>query len=217
MKRAAFASALGLGLGSLLLSYSASASATEARAELAAPPQLYAPLPGSDGVYGRLDGSLALALAAGAELEAGEPRGALRVSAHYLWTAGAYARYSDAFGAAGSRPERALSFGVDLRPLFLPRFGLDLEQGPALVDLALDSLSLTAGAYFAAPRGAGFGDARGFETGLGLGLPLLARAQGPWLEARAERRFADRGDNAWLFTLSVSFQLLTWSATRQDM
>jgi hypothetical protein len=210
MKRAPFAAPVGLGLSSLLFFCGASASATEAVHEPTAP-QVFAPQPGSDGVYGRLDGSLALGFAAGAELEAGEPRGALRISAHYLWTAGVYARYSDAFGGADSRPERVLSFGVDLRPLFLPRFALDLEQGPALLDLAFDSLSLTAGAYLAEPRAAAFADARGFETGIGLGLPLMAHTKGPWLEARAERRFADRGQNAWLFTLSLSLELLACS------
>jgi hypothetical protein len=174
-------------------------------------PRGHVPLPGSDGVYGRFDGSLTLAAGAGAELEAGEPRGSLRLSLHYLWTAGAYARYSDAFGSADRRPARVGSFGIDLRPLFLPRFALDNEQGPALYDLALDSLSLTAGAYFAQPQAADFGDERGFETGIGLGVPLFAAARGLWLDARAERRFADRGPDAWLFTLGLSFHAITWS------
>jgi hypothetical protein len=174
-------------------------------------PRVHAPLPGSDGVYGRFDGSLALALSAGAELEAGEPRAAFKLSTHYLWTAGVYARYSDAFDGADERPARVASFGVDLRPLFLPRFARDWEHGPALVDLALDSVSLNAGAYFAEPRRGTFGDERGFETGAGLGLPLRALAAGPWLEARAERRFADRGENAWLFTLSIAYHALAFS------
>lgn len=185
------------------------------RAETGAPePRLHAPLPGSDGVYGRLDGSLALSLAAGAELEDGEPRGALRVAGHYLWTAGAYARYSDAFGGGARRPLRAVSFGADLRPLFLPRFGLDLEQGPALLDLALDSLSLSGGVYFAEPRGENFGSERGFELGVGCGVPLLARAGGPWLELRAERRFADRAENAWLFTASLGLHAILLSTEK---
>jgi hypothetical protein len=184
------------------------AAAAEGRTE---PARLHAPSPGSDGVYGRLDGSLALALSAGAELEAGEPRAALRLGGHYLWTAGAYLRYSDAFGSNGERPERVLSLGIDLRPLFLPRFALDAEHGPALLDLGLDSLSLTSGAYFAQPRGAGFGSERGFELGLGLGLPLLAGAAGPWLEARAERRFADDARDSWLLSAFFSWHALTWT------
>jgi hypothetical protein len=173
--------------------------------------RLHAPLPGSDGVYGRLDGSLGMALGAGAELEADEPRVAVRLAGHYLWTAGAYLRYSDAFGIEGERPLRALSFGVDVRPLFLPRFALDAEQGPALLDLTLDSLSLTSGAYFAEPRGGPFGGERGFELGIGLGVPLVAEARGPWLEVRAERRFADEADSAWLFSVFLSWHAFTWT------
>ncbi len=186
-----------------------------------APPPSHAPLPGSDGVYGRLDGSVAVAGSLGAELEDGEPRGALRLSAHYVWMAGAYARYSDAFGHAQQRPARVASVGVDVRPLFLPRFALDWEHGPALLDLTLDSLSLSAGAFWAKPasttarsamaQGDDFGDERGFEAGLGLGIPLLARAAGPWLDFRAERRFADRGESVWLFSVGLALHGLIWS------
>lgn len=204
-------SRIGAGCALLLVLY-----AVEARAE--APP-VHAPLPGSDGVYGRLDGSLTLSGSVGAELEAAEPRAQLRLAAHYLWTAGVYGRYSEAFGSADERPERVVSFGIDVRPLFLPRFALDLEQGPSFLDLTLDSLSLTAGSYFASslphqpapPRHRGFGERRGFETGLGLAFPLCGSARGLWLDARAERRFADRGQSAWLFTLGLSFHAVTWT------
>jgi hypothetical protein len=166
-------------------------------------------LPGDDGVYGRFDGSLALAGSVGLEFEDSQPRAAVRFSAHYLWTAGVYARYADAFGT-DERMARALSFGVDLRPLFLPRFALDLEHGPALLDLTLDSLALTGGAYFEEPRAGSLGDQRGFETGLGVGVPFDL-AKGFWVEGRAERRFADRGDSAWLFTVAVALHAITWS------
>lgn len=175
------------------------------------PARVHAPSPGADGVYGRLDGNLDVGLAGGVELEAGEPRALLRVSGHYLSTAGAYVRYEDGFGSNDRRPLRAAGLGIDLKPLFLPRFALDLEQGPALLDLALDSLSLSAGAYAAQPGSGAFGDERGFDLGLGFGLPLCAEARGLWLEARAERRFADRGDSAWLFTLAVAYHELTLS------
>jgi len=175
------------------------------------PSRVHAPLPGSDGVYGRLDNSLDLGFAAGAELEAGEPRAALRLSGHYLSTAGVYVRYSDAFGAEGERPLRTLSFGVDLKPLFLPRFAQDTEHGPALLDLSLDSLSLNSGIYFAEPRTGSFAAERGFDLGIGLGVPLLAEAAGPWLEGRAERRFADEAENAWLFSVFFSWHALTWT------
>jgi len=205
MKHRPLSSLLALGFGSAALLLASGAHAEQPAR------RVHAPLPGFDGVYGRLDGSLALSVSAGAEVEDGEPRGALRLAAHYLWTAGVYARYSDAFGSAEQRPSRVASLGVDVRPLFLPRFALDTEHGPAFLDLTLDSFSLNAGAYFAQPSSRDFGDERGFEAGLGFGLPLLGEAAGPWLEARAERRFADGGPNAWLFTLSVAYHALAWT------
>jgi hypothetical protein len=167
--------------------------------------------PYDDGVYGRFDTALDLGFAAGVELEDGEPRAQLRLSGHYWWTAGGYVRYSEGFGTNDERPLRTLGFGVDLRPLFLPRFALDLEHGPALLDLTLDSLSLSAGAYFAQPSASELGDERGFDLGLGLGVPLFAEAAGPWLDVRAERRFADHGRSAWLLTLALSYHALILS------
>ncbi len=200
-----------LALGCGLLATLATPAAAQAQHGAPAVRRLHAPLPGSDGVYGRFDGSLQLSLSAGAELEASDPRAALRLAGHYFWTAGAYLRYSDALGAESERPLRVLSLGVDVRPLFLPRFALDVEQGPALLDLTLDSFSLTSGAYFAQPQVGSFGDDRGFELGLGLGVPLLAEAAGPWLELRGERRFADQAENAWLFSAFFSWHALTWT------
>jgi hypothetical protein len=183
-------------------------AATPAAEDTTVERRIHAPSPGGDGVYGRFDGSLDFGVSAGVELEDEEPRAVLRISGHYWWTAGAYLRYSDGFGGNDRRPLRVLSTGIDLRPLFLPRFALDLQQGPAFVDLLLDSLSLSAGAYLARPDDAAFADERGFDLGVGGGVPLLAEASGPWLEARAERRFADRADGAWLFTLSVAYRTL---------
>lgn len=206
--------------GSAVTLFGAALAAIEETPHAPPPTRLHAPLPGSDGVYGRLDGSLALSLSAGAELEAGEPRASLRIGGHYLWTAGAYVRYADALGADGARPSRVLSLGVDVRPLFLPRFALDLEQGPALLDLALDSLSIDGGVFLAQPRHDSFAAERGFELGLGLGLPLRGQAEGPWLEARAERRFAEfaskaganvHAQDAWLFSVFFSWHALTWT------
>ena len=198
----------GLALLSLVAHVShAAADPAQARSR----PAAHAPLPGYDGVYGRFDGSVDLGVAAGAEVEGDEARAALRASGHAWWTAGAYLRYSDGFGSNEQRAQRVLGLGVDLRPLFLPRFALDLERGPAWLDLTLDSVSLSAGAYLAQPLRGSFADERGFDVGLGIGLPLLAQASGPWLEARAERRFADRGDSAWLFTLTASYHTLMMS------
>jgi hypothetical protein len=192
-----------------LLSCSAARSAAAQEHSQAQP--LHAPSPGSDGVYGRLDGSIDLGVAPGVELEAGEPRAVLRASGHFLSTAGVYLRYEDGFSSNDERPARAVSFGIDVRPLFLPRFALDLEQGPALLDLTLDSLSLNAGAYFAEPQRDSFGHERGFDLGVGFGVPLCGEARGLWLEARAERRFADHGEHAWLLSVGLAYHALILS------
>jgi len=149
-----------------------------ARAEPRAPGQ-------HDGVYDRFDGDLDLGLALGAELgSAGRAAPALRASAHYFSIAGVY------LGGrveAGERSAPSLfALGVDLRPLFVPRWAKGYETGPGLFDLTLDSLSLSLGAFWANRD-----RERGFEAGLGFGIPLLARASGPWLEARGLLRYPD--------------------------
>jgi hypothetical protein len=154
---------------------------------------------------------LDLGFAAGAEVAAGHARGSLRLSAHYLSTAGGYVRYANAFGTHQDFSNRLLSFGIDLKPLFLPRFARDYERGPATLDLWLDSISLSAGAYFAERRKRDSEAEHGFETGLGFGLPLCGRARGLWLEVRGERRFADRGPNDWVVTAALAFHAITWT------
>jgi hypothetical protein len=59
------------------------------------------------------------------------------------------------------------------------------------VDLTLDSLSLSLGAFWAdgvKPSAAG---STGFDAELGFGVPLWASAGGPWLEARGALRYPD--------------------------
>jgi hypothetical protein len=90
--------------------------------------------------------------------------------------------YADSLGAA--LPVRRVGFvGAELRPLFLPRWALDMELGSPLLDLTLDSLSLGAG-LFIARRVEPAETRTGLELSLGLGVPLFARAEGLWLEAR---------------------------------
>src|SRR3954462_7673962 len=93
-----------------------------------------------DGVYDRFDGDLDLGLGLGAELgSAGRVAPALRASAHYFSIAGVYfsGRIKTGEGSAPS----LFGAGVDLRPLFVPRWAKGYETGPALLDLTLDSLS----------------------------------------------------------------------------
>src|ERR1700704_800714 len=65
----------------------------------------------TDGVYGRFAGLYDLGIEGGAEFQSGGTAGALRASLHYLFMAGIYAEYSDAFGQASLESSRTVSFG----------------------------------------------------------------------------------------------------------
>lgn len=161
----------------------------------------------ADGVYGRFDGDLALAAGAGAEFEGTAGRLLLGATVHYYWMAGVYGTYRDALDSSpgGLSARRVGSFGVDVRPLFIPRWSYGWQSGPATLDLLLDSISLSAGAYFASVPDGEQASRRGFEVGLGAGLPLMGQASGPWLSARYAWRYPEAGDatgSVWL--------LLSW-------
>jgi len=170
-----------------------------------------------DGTYGRLDGDLDLGLALGAlvDLEHGEPGVALRASAHWFFMAGAYVSYADGLGTSLS-PERRLGLGVDLRPLFLPRWTQDWERGPAILDLMLDSLSLGLGASFDQPSGRGFGVRRAFEASLGFGVPLAGLGPGPWLEARAALAWPNLGERSETLLLVGSYHFAVGTTLVSD-
>jgi hypothetical protein len=165
-----------------------------------------------DGSYGRFDGDLDLGFGLGALLDVdhGEPGAAARISAHWFFMAGAYVSYADGLGTA-LEPERRLGVGVDLRPLFLPRWTQDWEKGPAFWDLTLDSLSLGLGASFDQPSGRSFGARRAFEASLGIGVPLTGTGPGPWLEARGALAWGDTGERSETVLLvgSYHFALFT--------
>jgi hypothetical protein len=150
-----------------------------------------------DGTYGRLDGDLDLGLGLGGlvDLEHGEPGFAARVSAHWFFMAGGTVTYADGLGTSLD-PERRLGLGVDFRPLFLPRWTMDLQRGPAILDLTLDSLSLGLGASLDQPLGGAFGDRRAFEASLGFGVPLTGSAPGPWIEARGSLSWPNVGERS---------------------
>jgi hypothetical protein len=159
-----------------------------------------------DGVYGRFDGDLTLTLGLGAELEDGA-RGALIGRALYYHTAGLVLGYADSLG--GDLPVRRVGFlGAELRPLFLPRWRYDLEFGSPLLDLSLDSLALGAG-VFVARRAEPEETLTGIELSLGLGVPLFARAEGLWLEARGFFRPALEEGGGLLLALSLYESVVT--------
>ncbi|HEX3849820.1 MAG TPA: hypothetical protein VHW01_02570 [Polyangiaceae bacterium] len=164
----------------------------------------------SDGVYDRFDGDLDLGLGLGAELgSAGHAAPAIRASAHYFSIAGVYLE-----GRVHARDASARSLfglGVDLRPLFVPRWAKGFETGPSFMDLTLDSLSLSLGAFWSERPAHVLNAARGLEAGSGFGVPLFASAGGPWLEARGVLRYPDGAarEEALFFALSWHGFVLT--------
>lgn len=139
-----------------------------------------------DGAYGRFDGDLELGLGVGPNLAfTGDDIGvAVRGSAFWYSTVGLELVYTETLSKTPEL-ERRLGAGIVLRPLFLIRWSQALETGPAVLDLALDSLSLGLGSSFGTPAGRDFASRTKFETSLGFGAPLAGTAAGPWLEFRA--------------------------------
>src|SRR5215472_6116672 len=142
-----------------------------------------------DPSYGRIDGDLDLVVGAGAVVSPRGPRGEIDLRLRYLETAGVLATYEDAVGS-GAEPGRALTVGLEMRPLFFARWLRGQETQRAWLDLALDSIGLEMGAVFQEPSGRGFGSQRGLEVALGIELPLLARATGPWIGFRGGLRWS---------------------------
>ena len=158
----------------------------------------------ADGVYGRFDGDLDLGFALGAEFgSAGHAAPALRASAHYFSVAGMYA--SGRIKAGEQSAPSLFGLGVDLRPLFVPRWAKGYEAGPAFWDLTLDSLSLSLGAFWAQRGAHEPASSRGFDAQLGFGVPLLARAVGPWLEVRGALRYPDGASREEALLLALSW------------
>jgi hypothetical protein len=159
-----------------------------------------------DGVYGRFRGDTDISLKLGGMLRGEGLAGSVGGSVHYYSLLGVTADYSESL-ASDAPDARSVSAGIELRPLFLPRWALGLERGPAWLDLALDSLAAGIGAYFSDAEVDGQ-NARGMWLSLGAGVPLASCASGPWLEARALRRFPDQ--SAALDAHNALFVYLSW-------
>jgi hypothetical protein len=165
-----------------------------------------------DGAYGRFDGDLDLGLGVGPNLALnGDDVGlAVRGTAFWYSTVGLDLAYSETLTRAPDL-ERRLGVGIGLRPLFLIRWSQALETGPAVLDLALDSLMLGAGANFSTLPGRGFGSRTTFEMTLGAGVPLLGAAEGPWVELRAGLSLPspEKGEAGMMLLLSWHLSCLT--------
>jgi hypothetical protein len=161
----------------------------------------------SDGVYGRFRGNTDVSLKLGGMLRDTGLAGSVGASAHYYSLLGVTGDYSESL-AADSLHARSASVGMELRPLFLPRWALGMERGPAWLDLALDSAALGFGAYFT-DADAGARGSRGAWLSLGFGAPLYGAASGLWLELRALRRFPDH-DALGVDAHNALFVYLSW-------
>lgn len=160
-----------------------------------------------DGVYGRLAGDFDVSLRVGAEYEeAFAP--ALGASLYYFWTLGIFVDH--VFDTSQSTQRTAL--GVELRPLFLPRWDDDLQRGPAFLDLTLDSLFLGVGAQLPHEGTADPGP----QLSLGFGLPVLAQASGPWLEFKGVYRFPSQPENGAALLAFLSWHALFDSGLHSD-
>jgi hypothetical protein len=145
----------------------------------------------ADGVYGRFDGDLDVSIAGGSAWSREGLSGALLARVLFLETAGAYVSYADRFDSSGTGPRRSIAVGVTLRPLFVPRWGLDLEHGPAILDLTIDATALELGALWVADGSPGFSRPPGVELALGTEIPLAARIEGLWIGVRGALRWSD--------------------------
>jgi len=174
---------------------------------------------GADGLYGRFDGDLAIAAAAGATLGPRGPRATGDLRLRYLSTAGIFASYEDgpAIGSSAD-PRRVLALGLELRPLFLARWATDREIGSPRLDLFIDSLGLELGVAFTQPEGARFGARPCLQLGLGVELPIFPRASGPFVALHGGARWSDAalsggptsgpGDRALYLTIAIGWQQL---------
>ena len=170
-----------------------------------------------DGSHGRFEGDLAVVVGAGATIGPRAPRGTLDVRLRYLSSAGVFATYEDGFG--GSVPRRALALGLEVRPLFLARWGTNHEIGTRpRVDLIIDSIALEVGALFSEPAGTKFLGRRGLQAGIGVAFLFFDRGTGPFVAMHGGCRWSDNalgggpiegpGDRALFLTLEVSWQQL---------
>jgi hypothetical protein len=129
-----------------------------------------------DGLYQRFSGDLALDVSAGARVPlVHEPRvGAMgRVGALYLASVGAFVAVDHGLR---SPDQLGTSLGVELRPLFVPRFSTASEFGNATTDLLIDSLSFSIAARWVGEHRVALDLGTGFEVPLGASYagPLLA-------------------------------------------
>jgi hypothetical protein len=146
-----------------------------------------------DDTYGRIEGDLSLLGGLGATFGPRAPRASAEIRARYLGAAGLFASYEDALGLAVTTPRRLFALGLEGRPAFLGRWLLGKETGVAFLDLVVDSVGVDLGVVFAQPSDKPLSPRPGFESGLGLEIPLFGRASGLFLTTRGGVRWSHLG------------------------
>ena len=152
-----------------------------------------------DGVYGRLDGDLELRAEAGAAFAAGGPRSRRSARRSYLGTAGIYVHYTDALGderrRASPDPSRPASTRAALPRALRHRTS---SAGPARLDLFLDSFGLEHRRLLGARRAEVASRADPASSSRSpLGVPIFARATGPFSASAAALRVRPARSPAW--------------------
>ncbi len=142
--------------------------------------------------YGRIDGDVTVVVGVGGVVAPGEPRATGEVRLRYLETAGLFATYEDgALLGSASDPRRVFASGFELRPFFLYRWLQGYETRRARWDLLLDSVGLELGVTWVQPVEGSFASRPGVEAGLGIEVPILPAASGPWLGLHGGVRWSD--------------------------
>ena len=176
-----------------------------------------------DGAYGRLKGDVTLVLGVGGGVVAKSDRklvsGDLRL--RYLDAIGAAFIYeeADAFKSSGSVEHgdlhRSFITALEIRPLFPIRFFKNMESKQRFFELVLDSIGLELGTVWAVREGNAT-RRPGWLLGLGVEVPIVAAATGPWLRFATSVRWSperldgvaaadDPGGRAVIFSLGLAW------------
>ncbi len=145
-----------------------------------------------DPSYGRVEGDLTLVAGLGATVAEGGSRAEGELRVRYLESLGLFGMYEDGpLVGSSSEPRRLLVGGLEVRPLFLYRWLKGQETQRAWLDLAIDSFGLELGAVAMQPAGMSFASRLGLQAGLGVEIPILPDATGPWVGIHGGVRWSE--------------------------
>ena len=146
---------------------------------------------GGDGVYGRLDGDISWEAGVGAALLKDQVLAEIELALLYYSSVGLRGGYADSFNNSENALVRSAWVSLEMQPLFLSRWFLDMSTGNQFTDLLIDSLALDVGMAWEQVNPLNFGETRALLLGASFGIPLFGRATGLWLRAGAQYRLYD--------------------------